>query len=92
MIYFNKEVIIMEEKGGEKMNCDEMGDELEQIDDIVDKVAAMVELWDDAGKKYSFWEMLKLYEVCQIERKLDKIYKEQRYLYNMIYEQQRKRK
>ena len=69
-----------------------MGYELEHIDDIVDKVTAMIELSLDAGKNYSFSEMLKLYEVCQIERKLDKIYKEQRYLYNMIEEQQRKRK
>lgn len=74
------------------MNAIEMGDELDQIDDIVDKVTAMIELSNDSGKKYSFSEMLRLYEVCQIERKLDKIYKEQRYLYNMIEEQQRKRK
>lgn len=74
------------------MNDVEMGYELEHIDDIVDKVTAMIELSLDAGKNYSFSEMLKLYEVCQIERKLDKIYKEQRYLYNMIEEQQRKRK
>ena len=72
-----------------------MGHELDQIDDIVDKVTAMIELSNDAGKKYSFSEMLRLYEVCQIERKLEKIYKELRYLYNMIdeqYEQQRKRR
>ena len=77
------------------MNCTEMGHELDQIDDIVDKVTAMIELSNDAGKKYSFSEMLRLYEVCQIERKLEKIYKELRYLYNMIdeqYEQQRKRR
>ena len=79
-------------KGGGKMDCTEMGEELDQIFDIVDKVSAMIELSEDAGKKYSFSEMLRLYEVCQIERKLDKIYKEQRYLYNMIYEQQGKRK
>lgn len=70
----------------------EMGDELDHINDIIDKVTIMMELSLDAGKKYSFSEMLRLYEVCQIERKLDKIYKEQRYLYNMIDEQQRKRK
>lgn len=70
----------------------EMGDELDHIKDIIDKVTIMMELSLDAGKNYSFSEMLKLYEVCQIERKLDKIYKEQRYLYNMIDEQQRKRK
>ena len=77
------------------MNCDEMGDELDKINDIVDKVTAMIELSNDAGKKYSFSEMLRLYEVCQIETKLEKIYKESRYLYNMIYEQheqQRKRR
>lgn len=70
----------------------EMGDELDHINDIIDKVTIMMELSLDAGKNYSFSEMLKLYEVCQIERKLDKIYKEQRYLYHLIEEQQRKRK
>lgn len=74
------------------MNAIEMGDELDHINDIIDKVTAMIELSNDSGKKYSFSEMLRLYEVCQIERKLDKIYKEQRYLYNMIEEQQRNKR
>lgn len=74
------------------MDYVEMGEELDKINDIVDKVTAMIELSNAAGKKYSFSEMLRLYEVCQIEKKLEKIYKEQRYLYNMIDEQQRKRK
>lgn len=85
----------MEEKGGEKMNCTEMGEELDKINDIVDKVTAMIELSNVAGKEYSFSEMLRLYEVCQMEKKLEKIYRELRYLYSMIdehYEQQRKRK
>lgn len=74
------------------MDYVEMGEELDKINDIVDKVTAMIELSNAAGKEYSFSEMLRLYEVCQIEKKLEKIYKESRYLYNMIDEQQRKRK
>lgn len=74
------------------MDYVEMGEELDKINDIVDKVTAMIELSNAAGKNYSFSEMLRLYEVCQIEKKLEKIYKESRYLYNMIDEQQRKRK